>query len=122
MKEISLSYSEAYHFHEIRHGPMSMVDQSAMIVGFVSPASAGSSIRVLEDMVGLGASAVVVGPRVTDEGVNVAGWIETPDDFPTPWQSVFYLPFAQLLALERGRAKGLDADNPRNLEAVVREI
>ena len=37
MKEMSLSYSEAYHSLEFRHGPMSMVTERALVVGLISP-------------------------------------------------------------------------------------
>lgn len=122
MKEISLSPSEAYHSHEIRHGPMSMVDESALIVGFVSPRSREPTLRVLEDMADLGAKTIVVGPDDAGDFTSHEAWIEIPKDLPTALQSLFYMPLAQLLALERGRAKGLNADNPRNLQFVVKDI
>ena len=33
MKEMSLTHSEPFHFMEFRHGPMSMVTESTVIVG-----------------------------------------------------------------------------------------
>lgn len=121
MKEMSLSYSEAYHSLEFRHGPMSMAGPGSLVVGLVGRRGRDHAVAVLSDMRALGARVLVLaedaGPdlaRVADE-VVVLG-----DDLPPAWRAPLYLPFLQLLAFHRAQAKGLDADRPANLSAVVR--
>ena len=36
MKEMTLTHSEAFHFLEFRHEPMSMVNEHAVVVGMIS--------------------------------------------------------------------------------------
>lgn len=36
MKEMTLTHSEPFHFLEFRHGPMSMVNEHAVVVGTIS--------------------------------------------------------------------------------------
>jgi glucosamine--fructose-6-phosphate aminotransferase (isomerizing) len=55
MKEMSLSYSEAFPFMEFRHGPMSMVNDATLIVGLLSDAARDYEVAVLEEMRALGA-------------------------------------------------------------------
>ncbi len=54
MKEMSLSYSEAFHFLEFRHGPMSMVDHESLIVGFTNRSTFLYELPVFNDMKKLG--------------------------------------------------------------------
>ena len=49
-KEMSLSYAEAYHPMEFRHGPMSMVNGRTLVVGFLSDTGLAEEHRVLEEM------------------------------------------------------------------------
>lgn len=117
MKEMSLTNSEAYHFMEFRHGPMSMVSKEALVVGLISNSARVHEGRVLSEMMALGGHVV---------GLNGAPGSGHDDSivFPThalpSWaMPVLYLPALQLLAYHRSVAKGLDPDSPRNLEAVV---
>lgn len=120
MKEMSLSYSEAYHFLEFRHGPMSMVDSSSLVVGLLEQEQTKYELNVLRDMKKLGGRVLAIGDFQT---------IDTPDwlDHFIPLElnelgifgDVFYLPMLQLLAFERALANGHDPDHPHNLTPVV---
>jgi glucosamine--fructose-6-phosphate aminotransferase (isomerizing) len=120
MKEMSLSYSEAYHFLEFRHGPMAMVDSSSLVVGLLEPEQTRNELNVLRDMKKLGGRVLAIGDSQT---------IDTPDwlDHFIPLElnglgmfgDVLYLPMLQLLAFERALANGHDPDHPNNLTAVV---
>jgi glucosamine--fructose-6-phosphate aminotransferase (isomerizing) len=120
MKEMSLSHSEAYHFLEIRHGPMSMVDERAVVLGLMGGHGQDYQTRVLQDMHGLRARSVVLSPDgavppnpSTSVKLQAAG-------LPPVWHEALYLPFLQLLAYHRAMAKGLDPDRPAHLEFVVK--
>ncbi len=121
MKEMSLSYAEAYHFLEFRHGPMSMVGPGSLVVGLLRGQGHDLELAVLSDMRALGAHILAVAEeagsgltRVADEVIALG------NDLPSAWCAPLYLPCLQLLALHRALAKGLDADRPANLSAVVR--
>ncbi len=61
MKEMSLTHSEPFHFLEFRHGPMSMVTGSTVLVGLVSEANRAHELKVLDEMRDRGARIVSVG-------------------------------------------------------------
>lgn len=118
MKEMSLSYSEAYHFLEFRHGPMSMADSSALVIGLIGAEHQAQEMRVLEDMRGLGATTLgIMMTPGTARGMDHVVQVHT--DLPALWQGPLYLPFLQLVGYYRSLAKGLNPDRPNNLNAVV---
>jgi len=120
MKEMSLSYSEAYHFLEFRHGPMSMVNNQSLVVGLIQKENLQHELRVLKDMKELGGKILAIGGEIGDD---IPDWI----DYYVPiglsqagsFGDVLYLPPLQILSFEKALAKGLDPDNPQNLSAVV---
>jgi glutamine---fructose-6-phosphate transaminase (isomerizing) len=117
MKEMTLSHSEPFHFLEFRHGPKSMVTETALIVGLVSDHNREHELRVLNEMSNLGASVITLGEHVEPIGRGVS--LSFDSEIAENARGVLYLPPLQLLALERAVAKGLDPDLPRNLDAVV---
>ncbi len=115
MKEMSLSYSEAYHTLEFRHGPMSMVGEDSLVIGLISPNAAKQEIRVLDEMADMGAKLLAIGPAPASAQDRVT----LPADLP-PWcMPVLYLPVLQLMAYYRAIFNGCDPDQPHNLSAVV---
>ena len=111
MKEMTLTHSEPFHFLEFRHGPMSMVNEKAVIIGLVSEKNFVYENAVLEEMRALGGRTLSVG----ESRVDVAFHSGIPEDA----RGVLYLPVLQLMAFYRSRAKGLNPDRPTNLTAVV---
>jgi len=118
MKEMSLSYSESFHFLEFRHGPMSMVNDKSLIVGFCDPKLADYELPIFRDMKKLGGRTLAIGkfdkaPSSVDYVINLDPGI------PDLWLHPFYLPLIQLIAYRRSISKGLNPDKPENLTAVV---
>jgi glucosamine--fructose-6-phosphate aminotransferase (isomerizing) len=118
MKEMSLSYSEAFHFLEFRHGPMSMVNNRSLIVGFTNQATQKFELPVFRDMQKLEGLTLAVG-RFTEKPQGIDYLFNFGEYIPSRWSYPFYLPLIQLLAYERSIAKGLNPDKPENLTAVV---
>jgi glucosamine--fructose-6-phosphate aminotransferase (isomerizing) len=119
-KEMSLSYAEAYHPLEFRHGPMSMVNERTLVVGLLSDTALAEELRVLEDMRGLGACTLAL----TEDGSVFSGWqpdhlVELCSGLDEWERGPLYLPVIQRMAYHRAVAKGLDPDRPHNLTAVV---
>jgi glucosamine--fructose-6-phosphate aminotransferase (isomerizing) len=118
MKEMSLSYSEAYQFLEFRHGPMSMVNENSLIVGLSSETAFEHEARLLADMRKLGAQVFAITPieLSTDQADHQ---VVLPSGLSDLERGPLYLPLLQLLAFYRSVSKGLNPDKPSNLTAVV---
>jgi glutamine---fructose-6-phosphate transaminase (isomerizing) len=111
MKEMTLTHSEPFHFLEFRHGPMSMVNQDAIIVGLLSDKHQSHEAKVLSEMKALGGRVISLGEKDAD--------IQFESGMPESVRGVLYLPVLQLMAFYRSLAKGLNPDRPQNLTAVV---
>jgi len=119
-KEMSLSYAEAYYPLEFRHGPMSMVDEHTLVVGFLSDTGLAQEVRVLKDMQRLGGRTLAL----AEDAAALPGWrpdhaVELRSGLDEWERGPLYLPVIQRLAFHRAVAKGLDPDRPHNLTAVV---
>ena len=112
MKEMTLTHSEPFHFLEFRHGPKSMVCESALVIGLLSDLNRAHEAAVLDEMRQLGGRVLSLGEADADVafGSNV----------PQALRNVLYLPVLQLMAYHRAIAKGLNPDEPTNLDAVVK--
>jgi len=112
MKEMTLTHSEPFHFLEFRHGPMSMVNENAVVVGMLSDANRVHEMKVLSEMEELGGTVASLGESDAD--------VEFKSGIPESVRGVLYLPVLQLMAFYRSLAKGLNPDRPTNLTAVVK--
>jgi glucosamine--fructose-6-phosphate aminotransferase (isomerizing) len=112
MKEMTLTHSEPFHFLEFRHGPMSMVNENAVIVGMLSDANRVHEAQVLSEMETLGGTVASLGESEAD--------VQFESNIPESVRGVLYLPVLQLMAFYRSVAKGLNPDRPANLTAVVK--
>jgi glucosamine--fructose-6-phosphate aminotransferase (isomerizing) len=121
MKEMTLSYSEAYHPLEFRHGPMSMVNDQTLVVGLVPDTGQDEVIKVLVDMQRLGAHilALAEDERAVEPVLEGADVIALKSGLEELARSSLVLPPLQHLAYHRAIAKGFDPDHPHNLTAVV---
>jgi glucosamine--fructose-6-phosphate aminotransferase (isomerizing) len=111
LKEMTLTHSEPFHFLEFRHGPMSMVNASTLVVGLLSEKNFGHENAVLQEMQDKGSTVLTLG----ESGTLVA----FASGIPESGRGVLYLPVLQLMAFYRSLAKGLDPDRPHNLSAVI---
>ena len=111
MKEMTLTHSEPFHFFEFRHGPMSMVSDSTAIIGMRSSVNANHEQTVLDEMGDLGGQILSLAESDAD--------VSFESHLPEEVRNVLYLPVLQLMAYYRAMAKGLNPDQPRNLNAVV---
>lgn len=111
MKEMTLTHSEPFHFLEFRHGPMSMVNEKAVVIGMLSDANRLYETKVLSEMRALGGTVLSLGESEAD--------IAFDSSIPESIRGVLYLPVLQLMAFYRSVAKGLNPDRPKNLTAVV---
>ena len=111
MKEMTLTHSEPFHSMEFRHGPMSMVNENAVVIGMLSEKNFSYEQAVLNDMQALGGKIVSLCEANAD--------VSFESGMPENVRGVLYLPVLQLMAFYRSLAKGLNPDRPKNLTAVV---
>jgi glutamine---fructose-6-phosphate transaminase (isomerizing) len=118
MKEMSLSFSEAYHFLEFRHGPMSMVDRRTLVVGMVSERALAHEAAVLAEMRALGARVLALTPaELTADQADAQ--VLLPPGLDDLERGALYLPILQLMTFYRALHNRLNPDLPTNLNAVV---
>jgi glucosamine--fructose-6-phosphate aminotransferase (isomerizing) len=114
IKEASYLHAEGFAAGEFRHGSAAMLDARCAIVGIVDEASRAIVDRPLEEARRTGSLRYVIGGRagdvpligpVVDEAFNTLAWLVA----------------GQVLALEIGRARGIESDRPRGLSKVMIE-
>ncbi len=120
MKEMSLTYAEAFHFMEFRHGPKSMVNEQTLVVGLLSDSVQEHEIAVLREMRSLGARVLALADESAADTLQEFDFVvPLCSDLPETARGALYMPLLQLMAYHRSMAKGLDPDHPHNLDAVV---
>jgi glucosamine--fructose-6-phosphate aminotransferase (isomerizing) len=120
MKEMSLSYSEAYNTLEFRHGPMSMVNDKTLVVCLISEETRANEVAVLHQMREQGAKILSIAE--SDAGFQFADWsyfVHLKSGLPHWVRPALYLPVLQLMAYYRAMARGVNPDQPANLKAFI---
>jgi glucosamine--fructose-6-phosphate aminotransferase (isomerizing) len=118
---MSLSSSEAFHFAEFRHGPMSMVDDQTLVVGLMSDSAAEFEVNVLQQMKELGARLLAFSdnePLMASIGADYP--VCLCSGISEYVRGALYLPVLQLVAYYRAIQKGLDPDRPKHLTYAVK--
>lgn len=118
MKEMSLSGSEAFHFMEFRHGPMSMVDENTLVVGMVSEGATGYETAVLREMREKGATVLALTPTALP-AESADHQVVLPDGLTDLERAPLYLPVLHLIIYYYTVKKKLNPDRPHNLTAVI---
>jgi glucosamine--fructose-6-phosphate aminotransferase (isomerizing) len=116
-KEMSTSISEAFHFMEFRHGPMSMITDQSLVIGLMSDTRRREENKVLQDMKQLGATTFALTEDSNE--VDADYIIELKSGLSEKARGALYLPLLQLMGLYHSLSKGLNPDQPTNLQAVV---
>ena len=118
--ESSSSYAQFFHTLEFRHGPKSIINDSALVIGLIRDSSAAQEIKVLREMKELGASTIAIVNHATDEVHTAADLlIELSSSLSALSLLITYVVWGQLFGSYVGLAKGLNPDEPLNLTRVV---
>ncbi len=118
LKETCMMQAEGFSAAEVRHGPMTIIDEAIPVLAIATFDAGQTSINsVSAELLGRGASVLVTGepvaaatllpmPRASDSNLQPLVFLQT-----------FYK-FANALALQRG----LDPDHPRSLNKVTKTV
>ena len=110
LQEMSLSYAQAFHTMEYRHGPISLVDETTFAVLLYSPDTRDEEAKVASELRAKG--AVVI-------GFGGPGDVEVAITADPLVRTLVMLPALQILGERVAAARGLDTAAPRHLSKVV---
>ena len=120
MKEISYIHSEAYAAGELKHGPISLVENGILVVGVLTQSALFE--KTLSNMVEVKSRGAYLMGLTTYGNYNIEDTADfsvyvpkTEEYFTT---SLAIVPL-QLMGYYVSVAKGLDVDKPRNLAKSV---
>jgi glucosamine--fructose-6-phosphate aminotransferase (isomerizing) len=119
MKEMSLTNAEAFHVPEFRHGPISMADERALVVGLIGATAPEEELAVLREAHQFGARTLALVEAAPEDTTGLDAIFAFQSGLAEAARDVLYLPPVQLLACERAVAKGLDPDTSRNITTFV---
>jgi len=126
MQETSLAPSVSFPVLDFRHGPMAQLDESSLIVAFLSqPGGSGAGWRreleALRHYRELGPTILAVCEDAGEDLKQITQFIvELRSGLPDWRRQALYLPPAHLLAWHKATSLGLDPDKPRNLVRSVK--
>ena len=110
LEEMSLTATETYYPLEYRHGPVSVVDGSTLVVLLYHPDTREEEERLAGELSEKGAFVV---------GFGGAGDLQLEVGGPAELRGLVCLPALQLLGAQAAILRGVDATAPRHLTKVV---
>jgi glucosamine--fructose-6-phosphate aminotransferase (isomerizing) len=110
LQEMSISYSQAFHPMEYRHGPISLVDDKTLAVMLYSADTRDEEAKVADDIKVKG--AVIV-------GFGGPGDLSIPAEVKGLAQVLAVLPALQIIGERVAETKNIDTTAPRHLNKVV---
>ena len=119
LKEISYIHSEAYAGGELKHGPISLVEDDTLVVAISNCRHLNDKISSnVEQVISRGAKVLIIGNRSDVQQNEKLSLISLPEIYElfSPSLSVIVL---QLFSYYVAANKGLDIDKPRNLAKSV---
>jgi glutamine---fructose-6-phosphate transaminase (isomerizing) len=110
LQEMSISYSQAFHPMEYRHGPVSLIDDKSLVVMIYSADTAAEEAALVRELQAKGARVIGIdGPGDLSINLGLTG----------PAAAVACLPALQLLGEKVALSKGINSETPRHLTKVV---
>ncbi len=118
LKETCMIQAEGISAAEVRHGPMTIVDQGFPVISIATFDASQESIEsISRDFLDCGACVLVAG-----EPVPGAACLPTPRAPDSNLQPLVFLQVFYKFANALSRERGLDPDRPRNLRKVTKTI
>lgn len=120
LKELSYTMSEAYAGGELKHGPISLIEDGTPVMAVMTGARLfDKTLSNVKEVLARGASiAAIVGESARDISTEAGCILRVPDCEPLFSASLSVIPL-QFLAYYIASLKGCDIDKPRNLAKSV---
>ena len=120
MKELSYIAAEAYPAGELKHGPIAMLDEQAVVVALLGKDRLHEKmLSNLEEVRARGAKLVVVAVDGDASPTDLADTILRVPQSDTLWSPLLMVLPLQVLAGWMAQVRGYDLDKPRNLAKTV---
>jgi glucosamine--fructose-6-phosphate aminotransferase (isomerizing) len=120
LKELAYVRAEAYPAGEMKHGPIALIDDSAVVVAVATRGRLWEKVMAnIAEVKARGAKVVVVCDAGDDETKAVADHVLEIPVVPELLSPAVAIVPLQALAYGIARARGNDVDRPRNLAKVV---
>ena len=121
LKEISYIHAEGYPAGEMKHGPISLIDDGVPVIVIAPTDALAEKTRSnMQEVIARGGKVLLIsdaeGVALGSDGVWASVELPTVDPFVAP---ILYAIPVQLLAYHAAVAKGTDVDQPRNLAKSV---
>ena len=110
LQEMSITYSQAFHPLEYRHGPISLIDEKSMVVILYSEDTLEEEARVARDVQEKGAKVI---------GLGGPGDLEISLKRTGAARALELLPALQIIGERVANQKNIDTAAPRHLSKVV---
>ncbi len=119
LKEVSYLFSEAYPSGELKHGTLALMQKGVYGVTVATdPALLSKNVATVSELTCRGAFAVIIASRSLSTEFSAEYVIAVPDAEPS-FSPVLSGTVMQLFAYYAAKARGCDADRPRNLAKSV---
>lgn len=110
LQEMSLSYSQAFHPMEYRHGPVSLIDEGSLVVMLYAQETAAEEAALVAELQAKGAKVI---------GMGGPGDLRIELGLTSAAGALAALPALQLLGEKVALAKNINSEAPRHLTKVV---
>jgi glutamine---fructose-6-phosphate transaminase (isomerizing) len=110
LQEMSISYSQAFHPMEYRHGPVSLIDEKSLVVMIYAAETAVEEAALVSELQAKGARVI---------GIGGPGDLSIDLGLTGPAAALACLPALQLLGEKVALSKGINSETPRHLTKVV---
>lgn len=110
LQEMSISYSQAFHPMEYRHGPVSLIDDGSLAVMLYAKDTAAEEAALVAELQDKGAKVI---------GFNGPGDLSIELGLTGPAAALAVLPALQLLGEKVALSKNINSEAPRHLTKVV---
>ncbi len=110
LMEMSLSFSQAYHPLEYRHGPISLIDDRSLVVMLYSSETLEQETKLVSELREKGAKVI---------GFGGTGDLSLELTETSSLRGLIALPTLQWLGERVAQSKGLNSGKPRHLTKVV---
>lgn len=110
LQEMALTFTQAFHPGEYRHGPVSLIDHNSAVVMLYHPDTTADEAKLVAELQAKGAFVI---------GFGGPGTITLPLSTATPLRGAEALPALQILGEMHANARNIDTTAPRHLTKVV---